>query len=103
GARAALGWTDADRVSLSGGRGATQHPVLLFVGRIQPLKGLDVAVGALAELDDPNAELVVVGGPSGSDGPAELERVRALASDLGVLPRVQFVDPQPHHLLSTWY
>jgi D-inositol-3-phosphate glycosyltransferase len=103
GARAALGWSDADRVSAAGGRGATQHPVLLFVGRIQPLKGLDVAVGALAELDDPNAELVVVGGPSGSDGPAELDRVRKLAADLGVLSRVQFVDPQPHHLLSTWY
>src|SRR3546814_232285 len=38
-----------------GARAALHHldlgdgPVLLFVGRIQPLKGLDVAVGALAE------------------------------------------------------
>ena len=28
------------------------HPVLLFVGRIQPLKGVDLAIEALAQLDD---------------------------------------------------
>lgn len=89
GARSALGLGD--------------HPVLLFVGRIQPLKGAGVAVAALAELDDPEAVLVVVGGPSGPDGPAELERIHKLASDLGVASQVRFVDPQPHHLLSTYY
>ena len=103
GARAALGWTDGGRISARGGSGATQHPVLLFVGRIQPLKGLDVAVGTLAALEDPGAELVVVGGPSGADGPDELARVLDLAGDLGVRERIRFVEPQPHHLLSTWY
>jgi D-inositol-3-phosphate glycosyltransferase len=77
--------------------------VLLFVGRIQPLKGLDVAVGTLAELGDRSAELVVVGGPSGADGPEELARVLDLAGDLGVRDRIRWVEPQPHHLLSTWY
>jgi D-inositol-3-phosphate glycosyltransferase len=77
--------------------------VLLFVGRIQPLKGLDVAVRALAHLPDRRAELVVVGGPSGTEGPAELARVKHLVAELGLEPRVRFVDPQPHHLLSTWY
>jgi len=103
GARAALGWTTATRVSAAGGRGAVQHPVLLFVGRIQPLKGLDVAVQALACLGRADAELVVVGGPSGAEGAAELARARALADQLGVAERVRFVDPQPHHLLSSWY
>ena len=103
GARAALGWSSPGRISAVGGRLADKHPVLLFVGRIQPLKGLDVAVGALAALDRPDAELVVVGGPSGGDGPAELARVTALAHDLGVGDRVRFVAAQPHHLLSTWY
>jgi D-inositol-3-phosphate glycosyltransferase len=78
-------------------------PVLLFVGRIQPLKGLAVAVGALAELHRPDARLVVVGGPSGAEGAEELARVRALAAELGVADRIRFVPPQPHHLLSTWY
>ena len=103
GARAALGWSEPGRISLLGGRGAVQHPVLLFVGRIQPLKGLDVAVRALAHLPDPLAQLVVVGGPSGVAGPAELARVKRLVVELGLGGRVTFVDPQPHHLLSTWY
>ncbi|HYD10589.1 MAG TPA: glycosyltransferase, partial [Acidimicrobiales bacterium] len=102
GARAALGWTDG-WIGSDGGDGAASHPVLLFVGRIQPLKGLDVGIRALAQLERDDAELVVVGGPSGSAGPDEYERVQALISDLGVRDRVTFVEPQPHHLLSTWY
>jgi D-inositol-3-phosphate glycosyltransferase len=81
-------------------------PTLLFVGRIQPLKGLDVAVGALSELvrrGRTDARLVVVGGPSGADGHRELARVRALAESLGVAPHIRWVPPQPHHLLSSWY
>lgn len=91
GARAALG---LDR---------SRHPVLLFVGRIQPLKGLDVAVRALAVLDEPRATLLVVGGPSGPDGPAELEHAHDLVADLKLEARVRFVQPQPHHLLSSYY
>jgi len=80
------------------------HPgrrVLLFVGRIQALKGLDVAVQALAEIDD--AVLWAVGGPSGADGPGELERVRALAADLGVADRLLILPPRPHHELVDYY
>jgi D-inositol-3-phosphate glycosyltransferase len=67
------------------------------------LKGLDVAVRALAALDEPRAVLLVVGGPSGPDGPAELERVRDLSAELRLGARVRFVQPQPHHLLSSYY
>jgi D-inositol-3-phosphate glycosyltransferase len=55
-----------------GARAALAHldlgdgPVLLFVGRIQPLKGLDVAIRALAALRRPPARLVGVGGASGA-------------------------------------
>ena len=79
------------------------HSVLLFVGRIQPLKGLTVAIEALALLDDPEAVLMVVGGPSGHDGPGERVRAEHLLDDLGVRGQVRFVAPQPHHLLSTYY
>lgn len=79
-------------------------PVLLFVGRIQPLKGADVALRALAAMKDhPDARLVVVGGPSGPRGDQHLAFVHELAKTLGVTDRVQFVDPQPHELLSTHY
>ena len=76
---------------------------LLFAGRIQPLKGVGMAVRCLAELDDPDTTLMVVGGPSGADGDEELARVRALAHDLGVAANVRFVPPQPHNRLADFY
>lgn len=78
-------------------------PVLLFVGRIQPLKGVDVAVRSLSELGRKDATLLIVGGASGADGEAEWERVRALVDELGLGAQVRFVAPQPHHILSTYY
>jgi len=78
-------------------------PVLLFVGRIQPLKGADVAVQSLAELGRSDAVLIVVGGASGTEGQTELDKVRTLTERLGVAEQVRFVDPQPHHILSTYY
>jgi len=85
--------------------GLGDHPVLLFAGRIQPLKGLTIAIAALAELDQKfdDAVLVVVGGPSGAEGEAELVAARSLVNELGLGERVHFVPPQPHHLLSTYY
>jgi D-inositol-3-phosphate glycosyltransferase len=78
-------------------------PVLLFVGRIQPLKGPDVAVRTLAAMRRPDALLLLVGGASGVDGDQEVERLRALVDELGVRDQVRFVPPQPHHILSTYY
>jgi len=85
--------------------GLGDHPVLLFAGRIQPLKGVTVAIAALAELSEthPDAMLVVVGGASGVEGHAELEAAKSLVAALGLTQRVRFVPPQPHHLLSTYY
>jgi len=79
------------------------EPVLLFVGRIQPLKGLDVTIRALSMVPRPDARLLVVGGASGTEGVAELHRMLELIDELGVTDRVQFIEPQPHHILSTYY
>jgi D-inositol-3-phosphate glycosyltransferase len=80
--------------------------LLLFVGRIQPLKCADAAVETLAELlehgDEPY-RLVVVGGPSGPRGDDSLKGLIDLADARGVRDRVHFVDPQPHELLSSYY
>jgi D-inositol-3-phosphate glycosyltransferase len=93
-------------------------PVLLFVGRIQPLKGLDVAVEALASLVSAGggradgrvgghrlaeSTLVVVGGPSGPHGEEETARVGRQIETLGLADRVRFVPPQGHEMLSTYY
>lgn len=81
-------------------------PLLLFVGRIQPLKGADIAVRALRMLIDrgiDTARLVIVGGPSGSQGHHEVVRLQSLVEQLGLGDVVQFMEPQPHELLSTFY
>ncbi|MFN2504488.1 MAG: glycosyltransferase [Acidimicrobiales bacterium] len=101
-ARAALGLGLGPSGPLSGVAGPS-GPLLLFVGRIQPLKGADVAVRALAELDRRDASLLIVGGPSGPDGAAELRRVRALVAAEGLGDRVRFVPPQRHESLPAFY
>ncbi len=84
--------------------GIDEHvPVILFVGRIQPLKGPDVAIRALAELARPDARLLLIGGASGLEGDAEAARARELVDELGLAAQVEFVPPQPHHILSTYY
>ena len=94
----------ADRGASRAELGLGAEPVLLFVGRIQRLKGADVAVRALAALDRfPSATLVLIGGPSGPDGAAELARLQDLVVECGVRDRVRFVPPQPHGSLATYY
>jgi D-inositol-3-phosphate glycosyltransferase len=46
---------------------------------------------------------VIVGGASGLAGDDEVSRLHHLVSELDLVDRVQFVPPQPHHLLSSWY
>ena len=80
--------------------------LLLFVGRIQPLKRADVAIETLAELHQSGGEpyrLVVVGGPSGPHGEKSLQSLHDVADARGVREHVHFVAPQPHELLSSYY
>jgi len=79
------------------------RPTVLFVGRIQPLKGPSVAAEALGRMRTTDAQLIIVGGPSGREGQEELARVHAAIERYGLADRVSFVDPVPHHLLSSWY
>ena len=82
---------------------APERPLLLFVGRIQPLKGAEIALQALAALRGDDATLAVIGGPSGPDGEASMQQLHRLAAELGIEDRVRFVRPQSHELLSSWY
>lgn len=76
---------------------------VLFAGRIQPLKGADVAVRVIAGLKDLDATLLLVGGPSGIDGERELRRLHALVAELDVADRVRFVPPQTHAGIADYY
>lgn len=64
---------------------------LLFAGRIEPRKGLDVAVRALAASDE--ALTLTVAGIV--DDPAYLAKVRALAAQLGLAKRITWLGEVP--------
>lgn len=87
------------------GLGLGDEPVLLFVGRIQPLKGPDVAVQTLAEVRRtfPGTKLVIVGGASGLAGDNAVDDLHRSAVALGLGDAVIFVEPKAHHLLSSYY
>jgi D-inositol-3-phosphate glycosyltransferase len=93
----------ADRERARRRIGVHDRRVLLFAGRIQPLKGVDLAVRTVAALDDPSVVLLVVGGPSGPDGEKELRRTKELIHQLGVGEQVRFVPAQPHDRLRDFY
>jgi D-inositol-3-phosphate glycosyltransferase len=82
--------------------------VLLFVGRIQPLKAPDVLLRAAARMIERNPDLrrrlvvAVVGGPSGT-GLAEPTALQDLAEGLGIVDLVRFEAPQGGDRLRHWY
>ena len=66
------------------------RPLLAVVGRVQPLKGQELAVRALAAMPMPRPILVIAGEPT----PGEedyLEKLHELAADSGVAADVRFV------------
>jgi D-inositol-3-phosphate glycosyltransferase len=86
--------------------GLRDEVMLLYAGRIQPLKGLSLALHAVAQLTpalDGPLVFYVVGGASGVAGKDELSRLRRLAGDLGIQDCVRFVGAQPHVRLPVFY
>ena len=78
--------------------------MVLFVGRIQRLKGLEVLLRAFARLGDLDARLVVVGGQRGTGHESrEIGRVQHLAAKLGVEDRTRFVGAVAHERLPLYY
>lgn len=67
------------------GSSGGQMPVAMYAGHLYPWKGVDVFVQALALV--PQVRGVILGG---SEGDADMTRVRALAESVGVSSRVTF-------------
>jgi D-inositol-3-phosphate glycosyltransferase len=77
--------------------------ILLFVGRIEPLKGVDILLGAAAQLEvDSDCFVLVVGG-DGTSGEGEMGHLRSLASQLGIAERVSFLGAVDHERLPLFY
>ena len=76
--------------------------VLLAVGRIEPLKGFDILIRALAEMTErERVTLLVIGGDERAA--PELARLRAVAEEVGVIERVRFLGAVPHDDLPAYY
>ena len=95
----------ADRATLGL---SVEARVVLFVGRLQPLKAPDLLIKAGAELlrRQPGLRqslvIAILGGPSGS-GADTAAALRLLAARLGVLAQVRFVPPVSRAELARWY
>ena len=88
-ARAALG-IDAD------------ERMVLAIGRIEPLKGFDILIRAIAQLSDRRgAVLSIIGGDERAS--REIAALRAVAEEVGVADAVRFLGPRPHEALPAYY
>ena len=85
---------------------SNQEFMVLFVGRIQPLKAPDILVRAIADLRARRPELAVraliCGGPSGS-GMDKPNSLMDLAAELGVTQQVTFLSPTSRNDLADLY
>lgn len=107
---------DLTTYKVNGGKSAARKKLkigedklmLAFVGRIQPHKGPEVLIRAVAEMLNHSPALrsrlktVIIGGASGN-GSQEPERLKALTVFLGVSDVIEFLPPVPHEELSDWY
>ena len=85
-----------ERLGLNGGK------VLLYVGRVEPLKGLELLVHTAAQMETcQDVKVLVVGGAS--DGDEEVGRLRDLAKDLEVDQMIDFVGRVDQEELPYYY
>jgi len=80
--------------------------LLLFVGRLERLKGVEVAIRALALLRDrqhDDVRLLILGEDSRDGDESEMDRLKAVASAAGVRDRVDFLGSVAHHELPYFY
>jgi D-inositol-3-phosphate glycosyltransferase len=98
-----------DRAAARARLGLPAHaPVLMFAGRIQPLKAPDILLRLAARLLEADADryrdlvVVIVGGASGT-GLAEPHQLTSLARQLGIAQRTRFVKPVGQAQLAEWY
>ena len=82
--------------------------ILAFVGRIQPHKGPEVLIRAVAEMLNHSPHLrpklitIIMGGASGT-GLGEVERLKDLVSWLNISDVVRFENPVPRAQIPQWY
>jgi D-inositol-3-phosphate glycosyltransferase len=82
--------------------GLKDERIVLFVGRIEPLKGVDILIDAAAMLEsDIDCSVLIVGGDESSE--VQVARLKDLARDRGIDHRVAFVGAVDHEQLPLYY
>lgn len=82
--------------------GLNGEKVLLCVGRIEPIKGLDLLLQSASKLElKGNLRVMVIGGEAGQR--TEMKRLKALAQDLGIEKVLEFVGTVDHESLPIYY
>ncbi len=82
--------------------GLAEGRIVLSVGRIEPLKGLDILITAMAGIEDrSDVRLVIVGGDLERD--RELARLRMMVGSLGLSEMVTFTGAVEHERLPEYY
>ncbi|MEE8370459.1 MAG: glycosyltransferase [Dehalococcoidia bacterium] len=79
---------------------SAKESLVLFVGRIEPLKGIDVLLRAVSTMDGDFRLLAVGGDDKETDRQAVL---RTLVDELGIGDRVSFMNAVPHDDLPLYY
>ncbi len=88
---------------------ALDAKVLLFAGRIEPIKAIDTLIRALPIIQAQNPDLyanlytMIVGGDPSDVLDEEMTRLQALARDLHVEEHVRFVAAKEHNALLPYY
>lgn len=77
-----------------------EEPVVLYVGRIEKLKGIDVLLRAASQVES-HFRLLIVGGDAKDAG--RKQDLMELASQLGIADRVTFMDAVAHSELPLYY
>ena len=90
------------RDSARGSLGFLDSKVVLYVGRVEPLKGIDILLRAVAQLgQSESVRTLIIGGES--EGDSEVERLKALAGELGISSLVSFVGRVEQRELPAYY
>ena len=77
-------------------------PLLLYVGRLQPIKGLETLLEAMTSVPEP-AYLLVVGGDHDEPEKGHAAALRQRVTALGLGRRVRFLRAQPQQRLRLFY
>ena len=98
-------FTPGDRAEARRRLGLDDRPVLLWVGRIAPIKGLDTLLDTVARLREAGRDmrLLVVGGEADEPTNGHETSLRRRIAALGLGEPVRFVGPQPQSVLPLYY